>query len=53
MESKKNDTNEVIYKTETDTDIQNELMVTNEEKWWGKGTDWELGIDVYILLYLK
>ena len=34
MESKiKNDTNELIYKTETDfTDTENKFMVTKEEK---------------------
>ena len=32
VESKKNDTNEVIYKTETDSDIENKLMVTKEER---------------------
>ena len=32
----KNDTNELIYKTETDlTDIENKLMVTKREAWGG------------------
>ena len=48
----KNDTNELIYKTETDSDLENELMVTRG-KGWGGGTDWQFGIDMYTLLYLK
>ena len=32
MEFKINDTNELIYKTETDSDLENEFMVTG-----GKG----------------
>ena len=34
------------------TDLENELMVTRGEG-WGEGLDWELGIDMYTLLYLK
>ena len=42
MESKKNDINELIYKTETDT--ENKLMVTNENV--ARGTvGWEGGIN--------
>ena len=33
---KKNDTNELIYKTETLTDKENKLMVTKGER-WGEG----------------
>ena len=36
MESEKNDTNELIYKTETDSDIENKLMVTKGERWRGR-----------------
>ena len=31
----KNDTNELIYKTETDSDLENELMVTRGKGWRG------------------
>ena len=35
---KKNDTNELIYKTETLTDLENEFMVTRGNRWgWGEG----------------
>ena len=50
---KKNDTNELINKTETDSqDLENELTVTRREGFWGE-IDWEFGIDMYTLLYLK
>ena len=42
MESKKNDINELIYKTETDT--ENKLMVTNEKVARGR-VGWEGGIN--------
>ena len=45
-ESKRKDTNELIYKIKTDLEI--ELMVTS-----GGGIDWEFGMDMYTLLYLK
>ena len=34
------------------TDLENELMVTRGEG-LGGGIDWEFGIDMYTLLYLK
>ena len=37
MEFKINDTNELIYKTETDSDLENELMVTSGERGMGEG----------------
>ena len=40
--------NLLIYKTETD--LEKELMVTRGK---GRGKDWEFGIDMYTLLYLK
>ena len=43
---KKNDTNERIYKTETDSQ-----MVTKGER--GGGINWELGINRYTLLHIK
>ena len=33
------------------TDLENELMVTGGKG--GRGIDWEFGIDMYTLLYLK
>ena len=50
MESKKSHTNELIYKTEIDSDVKNKLMVTKGE---GGGMNWETGIDIYTLLYIK
>ena len=34
------------------TDLENELMVTWGDG-WEAGLDWEFGIDIYTLLYLK
>ena len=34
------------------TDLEKELMVTIGEE-WGRGLDWEFGIDMYTRLYLK
>ena len=44
---KKNGTKELIYKTDT----ENKLTVTNGVRWGG--TNWEIGIDIYTLLYVK
>ena len=33
------------------TDVENKLMVTKGEK--GGGINWEIGIDIYTLLYIK
>ena len=52
MESKKNDTNELIYRTEIESDVENKLTVTKGEK-KGGGINWEMGIDIYTLLYIK
>ena len=43
-------TNELIYQTEI-TDVENKPMVTMGEK--GDGINWEIGIDIYTLLYIK
>ena len=49
---KKNGANELIYKTE----IESQMQKTNV---WlpgaggGKGINWEIGIDIYTLLYIK
>ena len=48
---KRNDTNELTYETERDS--ENELMVAGG---WGEGGEWivrKLGINMYTLLYLK
>ena len=47
MQNLKNDTNELIYKTETDPDLENKLMVTKGERWG------EAGINIYTQLYIK
>ena len=41
----KSDTDELICKTETETEADNKFMDTK----WG-GMHWEIGIDVYVLL---
>ena len=46
---KKNDTNGLIYETNSQT--QNKLSYQGEE--WGEGIVMEFGIDKHILLYLK
>ena len=33
------------------TDVENKLMVTKGER--GGGINWEIGIDIHILLYIK
>ena len=43
-----NDTNELAYKTERLTDLENKLMVAS-----GEGIVREFGMDMYTLLYLK
>ena len=44
----KYDTNELIYKTETDSQTENRLVVAKQGK---EGMDWEFGISRYKLLY--
>ena len=44
-------TNELIYKTERVTDLENKLMVTRGEG-LGGGIDWEFGIDMYTQCYV-
>ena len=46
----KKDTNKLIYKTETDSQTEHKLMVTKGER--GE-INWELGIYIYISLYIK
>ena len=53
MESlKRNATNELIYKTETDSQTQG-MNVWLPVEGWGKGILWEFGMDMYTLLYLN
>ena len=52
MQNLKYYTKELIYKTETDTYIENKLMVTKGERGEGE-RNWEIGIDIYTLLYIK
>ena len=43
-------TNELIYKTETEsTDVENKLMVNKRER--VRRINWEIGIDIETLLY--
>ena len=52
MESKKNGANELIYKNRNRvTDVENKLTVTKGEG--EEGINWETGIDIYTLLYIK
>ena len=46
----KNNTNELICKTERLTNIENKLMVTKGETWQG-GINQELGMNTHTLLY--
>ena len=51
---KRNDTNKLTYKTETDsTDFVNELMVGCQREGWEEGIVMEFGMDMYTQLYLK
>ena len=49
----RNDTNELIYKTEIDSQTENEFMVTTRGYEWGEGIIREFGVNMYTLLYLK
>ena len=43
---------EFVYKTEVDSQIQKtNLWLPGYEEWGGK--NWEIGIDIYTLLYIK
>ena len=53
MESKKNGTDEFIYKTEIDSQMEGKKKTYNY--WWGgsgKGY-YDIVIDIYTLLYIK
>ena len=49
----RNDTNKLIYKTEIDSQTENEFMVTTRGYEWGEGIIREFGVNMYTLLYLK
>ena len=48
---KTNDSNELTFKTERDSVLENELMVAGGRR--GEGRVREFGMDLYTLLYLK
>ena len=50
VESKKNHTNELIYKTEVESHVENKHGY-QWIRWWG--INWELGIDICILLHIN
>ena len=50
LESNKNDTKELIHKTETDLKISKPNL--SKRKHWG-GIKWKAGIDIYTLLYME
>ena len=52
VESKNMGMDEFVYKTEVDSQIQKtNLWLPGYEEWGGK--NWEIGIDIYTLLYIK
>ena len=52
MESNKNDTKDLIHKTEIDTDFETKLMITQGKMLRG-GIKWEIGVGIYTLLCVK
>ena len=46
---KNNGTDELIYKRE----IKSQMWKANLRLPWGKGINWEIGIDIDTLLYMK
>ena len=52
MEYNKNDTKELIYNTEKDSDFEIKFMVTKGEM-LGGGINWDFQINIYTLLYIK
>ena len=46
--------NDLVYKAERDTDIENKCMDTTGESGWSDNSmNWEIEIDVYTLLCVK
>ena len=53
MESKRNSTNEIIYKTNRVTDVENKHGYQGKAV-AGVGINWEIGIDIYtVYIYNK
>ena len=52
VESNKNNTKELAYKTNKLTDFEIELKVI-KEKTMGEGINWEDGVNAYMLPYIK
>ena len=52
MESEKIGIDDLIYKAERDTDVQNKHMDTKGEVGGRVGMNWEIGINIYTLLIL-
>ena len=50
MESRKNDTYELLQSRNRDTDVENKCMDTKGER---DGMNWETGIGTYALLCIK
>ena len=50
MNAQKNDTKELIYKTETNTDFKNESWFP-QVKLFSGGRNWKGGNNIYTLLY--
>jgi len=53
VESKKYDTNEFIYKTESDSHRKQTYGYQREKVGGRGGINWEFGIDIYTPLYVK
>ena len=53
MWNKKNDTNEFIYKTETDSQTQKTNVQLPKEKVWQGRINQEFGSNIHALLYIK
>ena len=51
LESKKNGTNEPIYKTEIESQIQKTNLCLPRER--GGGINWETGVDIYTPVYIN
>ena len=49
----KKGTNELIYKTNRVTYVENKLMVTGGKQGTGEGIRWMTGIEINTLLYIK
>ena len=41
------------FTKQKDSDLEKKLTVTKREKWGGGGITWEVGINIYTLIYIK